>query len=128
MAKQIDKHVGARVRAARKHAGMSQTALADRLGVTFQQVQKYEAGTNRIGAGQMFLIARALNLPLDYFYEGADGLIQPFKGAEIIKLPTTTGDGEELARLFKTITDPVLKAELKEFVTLLATPFEDEQI
>jgi transcriptional regulator with XRE-family HTH domain len=70
----IDQYVAKQVRVARIMANMSQTTLADELGVTFQQVQKYEKGVNRIGAGRLARIARVLNRPILYFYgEAASG-------------------------------------------------------
>src|SRR6187399_686459 len=66
----IDIQVGNRVRIRRMLIGMSQERLGDLLGLTFQQVQKYEKGVNRIGAGRLFDVARILGVPIDYFYEG----------------------------------------------------------
>lgn len=66
----VDSFVGAKVRFRRRSIGMSQSQLAKRLGVTFQQVQKYERGTNRIGAGRLFKIAQELEVPLQFFYDG----------------------------------------------------------
>jgi transcriptional regulator with XRE-family HTH domain len=65
----IDVHVGARLRLRRTLLGLSQETLAGALGLTFQQIQKYERGTNRIGASRLFDLARALAVPVDYFYE-----------------------------------------------------------
>jgi len=75
----IDAHIGDRVRAARKALGISQTMLADALGITFQQLQKYEKGVNRVSAGRLFDIAHALGLPIDYFYEGAKSTTRPVR-------------------------------------------------
>ena len=84
-AKMIDKHVrarradsrdaevGRRVRSRRLECRLSQTELADRIGVTFQQVQKYEKGVNRIGAGRLQRIAEALEVPISFFFGGAPG-------------------------------------------------------
>jgi transcriptional regulator with XRE-family HTH domain len=66
-----DKHVGSRVRMRRKMLAMSQTKLGDALGVTFQQVQKYEKGTNRIGASRLQQISHILQVPVVFFFEGA---------------------------------------------------------
>jgi transcriptional regulator with XRE-family HTH domain len=66
----IDNHVGARVRERRIMLGLTQEQLADSLGVTYQQAHKYEKGINRVAAGRLFEIARVLNVPVDYFYEG----------------------------------------------------------
>lgn len=67
----IDRHVGARIRMRRLMLKMSQTALGDALGVTFQQVQKYELGTNRVGASRLQQMAGALQVPISYFFENA---------------------------------------------------------
>ena len=71
MADDIDRHVGHRIRAQRMLLGMSQSEVADRLGLTFQQVQKYERGFNRVGAGRLKQIGDILGVPVTYFYEGA---------------------------------------------------------
>src|SRR5580704_7245489 len=67
----IDKHVGSRVRMRRLMLDMSQTDVADALGLTFQQVQKYEKGTNRIGASRLQHISQILQVPVPFFFEGA---------------------------------------------------------
>ena len=67
----IDRHVGSRVRMRRVMLGMSQEKLGDALGLTFQQVQKYEKGTNRIGASRLQQISRTLDVPPAFFFEGA---------------------------------------------------------
>ena len=69
----IDVAVGARMRMRRKTLGLTQTALAEALGITFQQVQKYERGFNRVSASKLYEIARVLKVPLSYFFEGFDG-------------------------------------------------------
>ena len=66
----VDVHVGGQVRLRRKLLGMSQEKLAEAIGLTFQQVQKYERGTNRIGASRLFELSRVLNVPVEFFYEG----------------------------------------------------------
>ncbi|SMF84122.1 Transcriptional regulator, contains XRE-family HTH domain [Tistlia consotensis] len=68
----VDVHVGRRVRARRKVLGISQGVLAERIGVTFQQVQKYERGHNRISVSKLYRIAQALATPLEFFFEGLD--------------------------------------------------------
>jgi transcriptional regulator with XRE-family HTH domain len=67
----VDQHVGSRVRVRRRMLAMSQGKLGDALGITFQQVQKYEKGTNRIGAGRLQEISHILQVPIAFFYEGA---------------------------------------------------------
>jgi len=66
----IDRHVGARVRERRIMLGLTQQQLADLIGVTYQQAHKYERGINRVSAGRLYEIARVLNAPITYFYEG----------------------------------------------------------
>src|ERR1051326_3380144 len=66
----IDVEVGQRIRIQRLAAGLSQSELAERIGVTFQQVQKYEKGMNRVGAGRLTMIARVLNVPVGSFFDG----------------------------------------------------------
>jgi transcriptional regulator with XRE-family HTH domain len=66
-----DKHVGQRVRMRRQMLGMSQTKLGDSLGLTFQQVQKYEKGKNRVGASRLQHISKLLQVPVEFFFEGA---------------------------------------------------------
>jgi transcriptional regulator with XRE-family HTH domain len=72
-----DKHVGSRVRMRRKMLAMSQTKLGDALGLTFQQVQKYEKGTNRIGASRLQQISHILQVPVAFFFEGAPNASAP---------------------------------------------------
>jgi len=69
----LDQHVGSRVRLARQLRGLSQDALARRIGITFQQVQKYERGANRIGAGLLFRLGELLDVPVGFFYDGLGG-------------------------------------------------------
>src|ERR1700744_4772108 len=69
----VDAQVGNRVRIRRMLIGMSQEKLGDLLGLTFQQVQKYEKGVNRIGAGRLYEISRILGVPIDFFYDGVSG-------------------------------------------------------
>jgi transcriptional regulator with XRE-family HTH domain len=68
----VDVEVGRRIRVHRMNAGLSQTELGDQIGVTFQQVQKYEKGANRVGASRLTQIATALNVPIPAFFEGAN--------------------------------------------------------
>ncbi len=65
----IDAHVGSRVRQRRMLLGMSQERLGKAVGLTFQQIQKYERGTNRIGAGRLFTLSKVLSVPIAFFYE-----------------------------------------------------------
>src|SRR5580693_9167906 len=99
----IDKHVGSRVRMRRLMLDMSQTNLGDALGLTFQQVQKYEKGANRIGASRLQHIAHILQVPIPFFFEGSPGA-----AGEEAATPTpsyvddflATHDGLSLTRAF----------------------------
>lgn len=92
----VDAHVGAQVRLRRKLLGLSQTALANQLGVAFQQVQKYERGVNRISASMLFEISRTLDAPIAYFFDGiagrdSDATADAPLNAEAIRLMTAFG-------------------------------------
>ena len=78
----IDKHVGANIRRLRTFMGMSQEKMAEHLGITFQQIQKYENGTNRVGASRLYNIAHILNTSVDRFFDGLEGKTSELKAAE----------------------------------------------
>jgi transcriptional regulator with XRE-family HTH domain len=69
----VDVHVGKRVREHRKSLGLSQTKLGDSIGLTFQQIQKYERGTNRVSASKLWAIANLFDVPISWFFEGLEG-------------------------------------------------------
>src|SRR4029450_2577565 len=104
----IDIHVGSRVRLRRMMLGMSQEKLGESLGITFQQIQKYEKGTNRIGASRLQHIARVLTMPVSYFFEGAPGMAGTSLPADFNDAPTTnhvvdflsTNEGIQLNKAF----------------------------
>ncbi len=103
----VDVHVGARVRVRRKLLGMTQTKLGDALGLTFQQVQKYEKGANRIGSSRLYDLSRVLALPIEHFFEDMPADIaasSPAKGRGKANEPP----GYEL--------DPMVKRETLELV------------
>ena len=83
----VDLHVGGRVRLRRTLLGMSQQTLADGLGITFQQVQKYERGANRIGAGRLYDLSRALAVPVNYFFDQLPGAPQAGAGPVMVPDP-----------------------------------------
>src|SRR6187455_2972368 len=105
----IDKHVGSRVRMRRMMLGMSQEKLGDALGLTFQQVQKYEKGTNRIGASRLQQIAHFLQVPVAFFFEGAPDFPAGLAGATEAPSPSyvsdflATSDGLALTKAFMRI-------------------------
>ena len=123
----IDKHVGARVRMRRLLIGMSQEKLGEALGLTFQQVQKYEKGTNRIGASRLHHIASTLGVGIDYFYEGAPtGAGEEVTGfAEGATAPSSPdllspADSVQLMRAFRSIENPKLRRRIVDLVTAIA--------
>ncbi|MBM6596617.1 helix-turn-helix domain-containing protein [Microvirga sp. BT291] len=81
----IDRHIGARIRARRTLIGMSQEKLGEALGLTFQQVQKYEKGTNRVGSGRLQEIGDILGVQVTYFFEGQDGERKTKEGSPIVQ-------------------------------------------
>jgi transcriptional regulator with XRE-family HTH domain len=101
--------VGANMRLLRNSARMSQTELSAKLGVTFQQIQKYEKGTNRLGAGRLLIVANLLKVPVGAFYEGAKGANAPTV-APIQLLGRR--DAFRLAEAFNTIEDQRLRSAL----------------
>jgi transcriptional regulator with XRE-family HTH domain len=122
----IDAQVGNRVRLRRMLIGMSQEKLGELLGLTFQQVQKYEKGVNRIGAGRLFEISRILGVPIDYFYEGVSGGHGGLAGfADSEAAPPVmefiaSGDGLQLSLSFMRIKDPKVKKRVLDLVKSLA--------
>jgi len=125
----IDIQVGNRVRIRRMLIGMSQERLGDLLGLTFQQVQKYEKGVNRIGAGRLFEVARILNVPIDFFYEGLSGAAgQPGMGdsesAPVMEF-VSSGEGLQLSLAFMKIKDAKVRKRVLDLVKSLAE--EEEQ-
>ena len=102
----IDQHVGSRVRMRRLLIGMSQEKFAEALGITFQQVQKYEKGTNRISVGRLQHIATVLGVEVPYFLEGAPGG-SGTPNPEMAFLHSQ--EGVRLSRALAQITDPALR-------------------
>ncbi len=122
----IDKHVGSRVRMRRMMIGLSQEKLGDGLGLTFQQVQKYEKGTNRIGASRMQQIAGILQVPISFFFEGAPG--SGSGAAPLIKGETSnyadqfvaTPEGLSIARNFRLIKSAKVRRQLVALIEAAA--------
>lgn len=115
-ARDIDAHVGARLRERRESLGLSQGKLGQHLGLTFSQIQKYEKGSNRIGAGRLFQIAEFLRVPVTYFFEDlGDG------GAQAAGTPAaSSAESRALAAAFSAIADPDTRASTLALVRSLA--------
>ncbi|ACG80175.1 transcriptional regulator, Cro/CI family (plasmid) [Phenylobacterium zucineum HLK1] len=122
----VDVHVGRRVRLRRRELGVSQAWLADRLGLTFQQIQKYERGANRISASKLYAIAKLLEVPITYFFEGLDDPATPtgrqyaqaFTGVveELLAEP----NGPQLAEAFLSIRRRSIRKGLAELAPAIA--------
>ncbi|TVQ58261.1 MAG: XRE family transcriptional regulator [Rhodobacteraceae bacterium] len=116
----IDVHVGARLRFRRMAIGMSQEALGERLGVTFQQIQKYEKGLNRIGAARLYMMGRVMNVPVAYFFEDLpeSGCADDPAASPIAFL--STPEGLQLNLAFARIADADTRRKVVELVRALA--------
>jgi transcriptional regulator with XRE-family HTH domain len=121
-----DKHVGSRVRMRRMMLGMSQEKLGDALGLTFQQVQKYEKGTNRIGASRLQHISQILQVPVTFLFDGAPHVQGQPKSVGEAPSPTyvsdflSTSDGLSLIKSFTRIKEPKLQRCIVKLVQQIA--------
>jgi len=107
----VDRHVGNRMRMRRLLIGMSQEKLGELLGITFQQVQKYEKGSNRVSASRLYHVAKVLSVPVQYFFDelqGETGIggFGESRSAELISGALQSPEGVQLARIFSSTTDP----------------------
>lgn len=124
----VDKHVGARVKMRRLLMGFSQEKLGEALGVTFQQVQKYEKGANRIGASRLQQISKILQAPPSFFFEGAPGAAAPEAAvfqeerapADVVSDFVGTAEGLQLNRAFARIKNPRIRRRVVDLVVALA--------
>lgn len=127
----VDAHVGSRVRLRRMLIGMSQEKLGELLGLTFQQVQKYEKGANRIGASRLFDISTILGVPVSYFFDdlpNTDAAVRKTPGVaaatDVDAGPymmefVSSAEGFQLVRAFTKITDPRVRKRMLELVKSL---------
>jgi transcriptional regulator with XRE-family HTH domain len=122
-----DKHVGARVRMRRMMLGMSQEKLGDALGLTFQQVQKYEKGANRIGASRLQQISHILQVPVSFFFDGAPNVPGQPEGLGEAPSPAyvsdflATSDGLALTKAFMGIKNAKLRRQIVNLVEQIAS-------
>lgn len=122
----IDVHVGSRIRMRRMMLGMSQEKLADGLGLTFQQVQKYEKGANRVGASRLQAISAILNVPVSFFFEDAPQVPSPSKRP--VEAPSTdfvtdflaSTDGQALVKAFVRIKAPAVRRSVVRVVEAIS--------
>ncbi len=126
----VDVHVGRRVRMRRTLLGMSQTTLGDVLGLSFQQVQKYENGKNRMGSSRLFDLSRVLDVPVEFFFEDMPAEVVAISPAEKRRKAEVPPDYErdplakretlELVRAYYKISDPRVRRHLYEMTKALA--------
>jgi transcriptional regulator with XRE-family HTH domain len=127
----IDVHVGSRIRLRRTLLGLSQQALAETIGLTFQQVQKYEKGANRVSSSRLVDLANALDVSVPYFFEGMSAAVgeqTPSKLLETKKLPVIDDENDpmvrretlELVRAYYRIQDSVVRKRLRDLVVVVA--------
>lgn len=122
----IDKYVGSRVRMRRIMLGMSQEKLGEALGLTFQQIQKYEKGTNRIGASRLQQISDIVQVPVSFFFEGGPSSASHVGGMAEAPSPAyvsdflATSEGLALTKAFMRINDPKLRRSIVDLVEQMA--------
>jgi len=125
----VDAYVGARLRMRRVMLGMSQSRLGELLGVTFQQIQKYEKGTNRIGASRLQQISHTLQVPVAFFFEGAPNVQTAGRHEGLAEAPSpayvsdflATADGLALTKAFMRIEDSKLRRRIVDLVEQIAS-------
>ena len=121
----IDVHVGSRIRLRRNMVSMSQEKLGEALGITFQQIQKYEKGTNRVGASRLQQISKVLGVPVSFFFEDAPG-DEPANGmgeaqsSGFVVDFLSSSEGLQLNRAFARISDAKVRRKIIELVRTLA--------
>lgn len=115
---QVDVHVGQRLRKRRMELRISQGALGRQLGLTFSQVQKYEKGTNRIGAGRLYHLAALLGVPVEYFFDGLE-----FEQPETTSVDngSASKDAQRMNDLFFRISDPSTRQALISLASSMAS-------
>jgi transcriptional regulator with XRE-family HTH domain len=122
----VDKYVGSRIRMRRIMLGMSQEKLGESLGLTFQQVQKYEKGTNRVGASRLQQISEILQVPVSFLFEGGPGAALNANGLAEAPSPAyvsdflATSEGLALTRAFTRINDSKLRRSIVDLVEQIA--------
>ncbi len=131
----VDVHVGSRVRLRRTLLGLSQEKLGEAVGLTFQQIQKYERGANRIGASRLFEFSRILDVPVSFFFDdmpenGGRGVedqpVPPIEPPAVEQDPLTRRETLELVRAYYRITDPQVRRRLFELTKSLGNAEESE--
>jgi transcriptional regulator with XRE-family HTH domain len=130
----VDKHVGSRVRMRRMMINLSQEKLGERLGITFQQIQKYEKGTNRIGASRLHQIASVLGVPVEFFYEGvpvagiaAAGAFAESPSPAYVSDFRASSAGLALTKAFMRVKDAKVRRRIVDLVEAIAADEEGKR-
>jgi transcriptional regulator with XRE-family HTH domain len=132
----IDRHVGNRLRMQRILSNMSQEKLGEALGITFQQVQKYEKGVNRISASRLQQISHILNVPPSFFFQNAPGKaatdaetrgFSDIVASQYVVDSLSTSEGLQLNRAFARISEPKTRKRIVELVATIAEQFEKQK-
>ena len=108
----VDTYVGQRIRDKRNERGMSQTEVANALGVTFQQVQKYERGTNRVSASRLFDLSRILSVPIQYFFAGLNNQSTPIEKEDDNVIHLMKPDTVELVEAYYKVENPQVRRQI----------------
>lgn len=117
---EIDRHIGKRIRARRIAMGISQEKLGDLLGLTFQQVQKYEKGVNRVGASRLLNIAQILGVEIEYFFVGLpDAAKMQSSTDRAFEKVITTSEGVRLLEAFATVDDIRIQRKIVDLIELV---------
>src|SRR4051812_7300942 len=130
----VDRHVGSRVRMRRIMLGMSQEKLGEGLGLTFQQIQKYEKGTNRIGASRIQQISEILQVPVSFLFEGSPGSLVTVEGFGAAPSPAyvadflATAEGLALIRAFTRVPDIKLRRAIVYMVELIGSREREDAV
>lgn len=128
----VDIHVGGRIRLRRMMSGLSQERLGEQMGLTFQQIQKYEKGANRVGASRLFQLAQVLEVPVSYFFDDLDTGAQPHgqagfaesKSQDFVLEFLNSREGLELNRAFVKIQDPQVRRRVIDLIRSLSDDLE----
>ena len=128
----IDRVVGQRIRRRRKELKLTQEKLGELLGLTFQQVQKYEKGVNRVSAGRLFEMSTAMGVPITYFFDGAETFLDHdaayvAEDGDAIHAPVMTSEILDLIAAFQKIEDQSLRKSLLGTIQAAATAFDGKQ-
>jgi len=120
----VDVHVGTRIRLQRLTKKLSQSALGEKLGVTFQQVQKYERGSNRVSASRLWRMGEILEVPIEFFFQGIQSQVESGGFAEGAETPMVydfinSTDGVQLASAYSRIQDPKVRRQVLQLVRAL---------